>query len=269
MSSMRGITQFVKNSSAFFGLNLSYTVSTDQLDRFFKLIRPVSTEYSLLRVGGNVDGGYLVPNDLDGLGACYSPGVGRVADFELDMAERGISSFLADYSVDGPPVAHPLFTFEKKFLGIHDDEKFMTLQTWMSHTSPDSDSDFMLQMDIEGAEYDVIFQTPQELFKRFRVMVIEFHNLDHLLERCGFQLIHASFAKILKDFDIVHVHPNNCSKVRKYNQYRIPPIMEFTFHRKDRITQRVPNQRFPNELDRPCTRRFKDFALPTCWYMGK
>ena len=48
----------------------------------FKKRGPVKTEHELIRIGGSKDGGYLVPNDLSGIQACFSPGVSDLADFK-------------------------------------------------------------------------------------------------------------------------------------------------------------------------------------------
>ena len=50
------------------------------------------------------------------------------------------------------------------------------------------------------------------------------------------------------------------------NGVAIPPIMEFTFLRKDRITQKGKNLSFPHKLDRANLAQYDDFALPKCWY---
>jgi len=68
---------------------------------FLKKIRPMTTNIPLIRVGSADDGGYLVPDDLEGIKICFSPGVAQQSDFELAMAQRGITCFMADYSVDG------------------------------------------------------------------------------------------------------------------------------------------------------------------------
>ena len=71
-------------------------------------LRPQSVGLELLRLGGESDGGYLVPDDLDDLSACFSPGVSDVADFELSLADGyGVRCHLADASVDGPPLSIP------------------------------------------------------------------------------------------------------------------------------------------------------------------
>lgn len=228
-------------------------------------LRPVKTDHSLIRVGGDGDGGYLVPDDLEGVAGCFSPGVSTVADFEFDLAERGIPCFMVDYSVDGPPLPHSLFDFEKKFLGSVDDPVFTTLESWLERKC-NSTNDLILQMDIEGAEYEVLLGANSDLLRKFRILVIEFHRLDALFDPAGFESIRSTFARILREFEVVHIHPNNCSPVAICDGFEVPPVMEFTFLRKDRIGQRSAATRFPHELDRKCVRNLPDIPLPRGWY---
>ncbi len=81
-------------------ITLGKAASTEAVAEFLSTIRPVETEHPLIRVGGDGDGGYLIPNDLEGIAACFSPGVATTADFEAGMAARGIRCFLADASVE-------------------------------------------------------------------------------------------------------------------------------------------------------------------------
>ena len=72
-------------------------------------MHPMAAPRQLIRIGGGGDGGYLVPDDLDGIAACFSPGVSVTSDFELGMAERSIPCFMADASVDAPQSLLPTF----------------------------------------------------------------------------------------------------------------------------------------------------------------
>jgi hypothetical protein len=244
---------------------MSRTTELDVLEQFFEAVRPVSTNHPLIRIGGESDGGYLIPDDLDNVRVCFSPGVSKVASFESDLAQRGITSFLADYSVDAPPTGNDLFHFEKKYLGTTEDSVYMTLGNWVRRNAPD-EKDMILQMDIEGAEYGIIFDTSSELLQRFRIIVIEFHRLQNLCDKQAFELINLTFKKLLKDFDVVHIHPNNRVKPVTYGTIQIPPLLEFTFLRKDRVLTRQPATHFPHPLDRKNITRKNDFALPPCWY---
>jgi hypothetical protein len=246
-------------------LRITRAIDAERLAGFFRDIKPVSTNHELIRVGGESDGGYLIPDDLEGIKTCFSPGVSSIADFELGMASRGIQCFLADYSVERPPVENPLFHFEKKFLGAAIDPVHTTLEDWVERNAPDQ-REFLLQMDIEGSEYGVIFDTTAETLRKFRILVIEFHALGSLCDQLGFELIDLTFKKLMKDFEIVHIHPNNSLKPVVYAGYTIPMTMEFTFLRKDRISSRQPATKFPHKLDRPNVAGNEDLALPSCWF---
>ena len=240
------------------------TTSPLLLRNFLKMVQPVATNHPLIRLGCEGDGGYLVPDDLEGIAACFSPGVSTVADFELSLAERGIPCYLADYSVDQAPVQHPLISFEKKFLGLENNEVFTTLDAWMAKHEPNK-TDFLLQMDIEGAEYDVLFDVSDETLQKCRVLVIEFHHLDRLIINEGFRFLNLIFKKLDKYFKVVHIHPNNCAPFYVYDEFEIPPIMEFTFLRRDRIFETTPVCDFPAALDRSNVPELPDLQLPLCW----
>jgi Methyltransferase FkbM domain len=244
---------------------LTKSTSAEELGRFLRAVWPVTTEHPLIRLGAGADGGYLVPDDLQGVKTCFSPGVSTTADFEMALAERGIRSLMADYSVEQAPLQHPLFHFEKKFVGLQNDDVFTTLQSWVDRHAPD-DQDMILQMDIEGAEYSVLLSASEALLKRFRILVIEFHGLNDLAEKRGFELINLTFHRLLQEFDLVHAHVNNWTSPRRYQGYELPPLMEFSFLRKDRSCQRTLTTQFPHPLDGTNVSSRQAQVLPRCWY---
>ncbi|PZR72034.1 MAG: hypothetical protein DLM73_14480 [Chthoniobacterales bacterium] len=257
---------FLKESLRRLGLNVSKLTASELIGEFVKKCCPVTTNHELIRIGHNRDGGYLVPNDLDGIEACFSPGVAETASFELEMAKRGIKSYLADYSVEAPPVQNELFYFEKRYLGNQETDVFMTLDSWVKKTSADEEKDLVLQMDIEGAEYDVLLDADPEILNRFRIIVIEFHGLISLTDRFGYKNIDATFNRLLRTHAVVHIHPNNGSRRFMIGRYVIPNDMEFTFLRRDRIAYSEPTTTFPHILDFPCNPNEEDVKLPACWY---
>lgn len=262
---IRNIKKFLFHFLLNKGVKTSPTTAPERLQDFLRLVKPYTTNHELVRVGGNADGGYLIPDDLDGINACFSPGVENTATFETDMAHRGIKSFMADYSVDAAPVKNPLFSFEKKYLGTENNEVYTRLSTWINRCAPDQ-SDFILQMDIEGAEYGVILDTPESELAKFRIMVIEFHYVDELCNHFGFEFINLAFQKLLKQFEIVHVHPNNSNKPFNFHGFDLFHAMEITFLRRDRVASKIPTTSFPHPLDQKCVPDKPDYALPACWY---
>jgi hypothetical protein len=248
------------------GLNVrGQSQAADVLDIIRKL-RPKDCGKDLIRIGGNGDGGYLIPDDLEGIEYCFSPGVGPMADFENDLADRGIRSFLADYSVDSPPLTRPEFTFDKKFLGSTDSGPFITLASWKDKYLMSYTGDMILQMDIEGFEYQVLVNTPDKLLNQFRIIVIEFHSLHRLFDLFDYGLFLSCFGKLLENFYVVHAHPCNSSDSVTKGNIKVPRLMELTFLNKRRVTCAKPQRVFPHKLDADCTRARPPLALPKCWY---
>jgi hypothetical protein len=241
------------------------TCDADLLDLIGKL-RPLDCGIDLIRVGSSGDGGYLIPNDLQGIEYCFSPGVGALSDFENQLADRGIKSFLADYSVESPAVDKPDFIFDKKFLGASDRGVYFTLSTWMDKYLNQYTGDLLLQMDIEGAEYEVILNAPSSLLNQFRIVVIEFHGLTRLFDPFTFRLFSATFEKLLDHFYVAHLHPNNVCGSMKFGEIEIPEMMEFTFLNKRRVNGGVPRREFPHLLDADSAPEVKPLVLPECWY---
>ena len=71
--------------------------------------------------------------------------------------------------------------------------------------------------------------------QRFRIIVIEFHDLDQMFSRFAFNIIKPVFDKLRTPHEVVHAHPNNCADPVRRGSLSMPPVMEFTFYRKDRM----------------------------------
>lgn len=220
----------------YFHVSLVARVNSSEVLAFIKTLHPKVTLKPLIRIGPDEDGGYLLPDDLEGVRACFSPGVDVESRFELQVAERGIDVFLADYSIEKPKYDHPRFQFTKKYIGAMDHGIYMTMDSWVAASLPeDSSSDLLLQMDIEGFEYEGIFSMSQSLLNRFRIIVIEFHFFDRLFEKHFFKKVNRVFEKLLINHSIVHIHPNNDAKPVTIGGIDLPPYLEFTFVRNDRV----------------------------------
>ena len=242
--------------------------SRDDLQTLIYKLHPVSCSKELIRLGPKGDGGYLVPNDLDGIEACFSPGVSCVSGFEKDCADLGMKVFLADKSVEQPAESHRRFDFTKKFVGAISNDDFMTLGNWVNSSKLEPDSDLLLQIDIEGCEYEVFLSMPDSLLHRFRIIVVEFHQLAQLWSKPFFNIASTAFEKILQTHTCVHIHPNNYCGYLDVNGLKIPRVSEFTFLRNDRITDPSFQIFFPNPLDVDSSDR-PSLILPRCWYGGK
>ncbi len=57
----------------------------EKVEGFIKSLHPIKTEHELVRWGAKHDGGYLIPNDFEGIRELFSPGVGGESAFEEDF----------------------------------------------------------------------------------------------------------------------------------------------------------------------------------------
>lgn len=237
----------------------------EHLLKLARRLRPVPCGFPMVRIGPRGDGGYLVPDDLAGIEACFSPGVGRTFAFEADLLARGIPSHLADASVPKPPDLPEGLTFDPVFLGARNADGLVTLDEWMRRRRPDSRGDLLLQMDIEGHEYTVLPSLDPATLARFRIVVVEFHRLPLLADRWLSRVLSPAFDVLLDQFVPVHVHPNNVRRTKHFGDLEVPWTMEFTFLRRDRVRPGGPVPTFPHPLDADCVPARPTVTLPEAW----
>ena len=97
-----------------YNYGLFSTVSYQKLKKLINSIRVYNLGYKLLRIGPNGDGGYLLPDMLDKITNCFSPGVGNIHGFEEDLSKRGIKIYMADKTVERPNLSKENYEFLKK-----------------------------------------------------------------------------------------------------------------------------------------------------------
>ena len=225
----------------------------EQVSAVLSLLHAVDSGHELIRIGGERDGGYLLPDDLGGVIACFSPGVGDSSRFELALEERGIRSFLADASVKGPCAGAEHMDFTAKFLGASTHGNVISLDDWVAEKSAIAGAgDLLLQMDIEGAEYETLLAASDDTLRRFRVLALELHGLDQVGQEYARRLIGATLAKLGRHFVPVHLHPNNFRQTVSVAGLEVPPLLEITYLRRDRCRSMSPQRRYPHPLDRDC-----------------
>ncbi|MDC0737090.1 FkbM family methyltransferase [Cognatishimia sp. SS12] len=220
----------------------------------------------LVRLGPEDDGGYLLPDDLDGIAALFSPGVSDTVGFDHEIARRGIDCFLMDASVEEPDHLLPNMQFQKTFLGARDADPFVTLPSWIKASVP-NDGDLILQMDIEGAEYDVLPHVSAATLDRFRIILLEIHDLHKMWQADWL----ARFGKILNQLNanhlLCHIHANNTAPYFSLAGHTIPDVLELTYIRKDRVSADGSIADVPHPLDRPNCTKTAHFPTPKIWEM--
>lgn len=251
------------------GIIAKKAVAPWEVEKFLARFRENYVSVDLTRVGGDGDGGYLVPKVLDRISHCFSPGIEYKASFESELSKaHGIKSFMADASVTQSPVHDPNFQMVRKFLGSHTDGDFISLSDWMAQSLDGSEDELILQMDIEGSEYEVLAFESAATLQRFAVIIVEFHSLQSMFDRHFLKVLSGLFEKIYSVFSICHVHPNNCCGIATYKGMHVPRAIEVTFLRRDLIEQcRNENDiLLPHALDQRNWRDRDDIAMPESWW---
>lgn len=251
------------------GIMVSKSIPKGQIMELINFIKLNYEPVDLVRIGANGDGGYLFPNIFDEVSVCFSPGVSNIASFEEYLANNfNIKSYLADASVSEAPINNDNFHFTKKFLGARSNNLYFTLSRWIEIVGMNDKENLFLQMDIEGGEIDVLIKEDIETLSKFVGMIIEFHWLDRMFESNTFKMFNAIFSKLLEDFCIVHIHPNNCCGLAEFDNVIIPRVAEFSFLRRDflRKVTRLDEMSIPNKLDFPNVKETKDIILPDIWW---
>ncbi|WP_018331977.1 FkbM family methyltransferase [Actinomycetospora chiangmaiensis] len=230
------------------GISVGPPSDPAQVRELMARLRPVDAGFRLVRLGDDGDGGYLAPDDLDGVVACFSPGVDNRASFELGMAARGVPCFLADGTVPRSPVEHELLHFRSTNIGVVDGPSTTTMDSWIDGCAPPS-GDLVLQMDIEGFEVPALLNISDRNLARCRIMIVEFHELDGLFARATLRQLQAVFDRLLAGHHLVHVHANNYGGVVSRRGVGVPRVIEATFLRRDRVASTRPVAHLPHPLD--------------------
>ena len=232
-------------------LSLSRRTPGEKIEYLLKRLRPVNNGWPLVRVGKSEDGGYLIPEDLADIGRCMSAGCDKNWTFEKSLhSSYGITSSILDSEDKRPFDLDECHKYLAKWLGNKNGTYEINFDSWVKEYSTDNNSDLILQMDIEGFEWQALSDVSLEVLGRFRIMTIEFHGSQNLFNKKLFKTLYEpTINRILLAFDVVHLHPNNCCGIRKFGNLEFPNIFEVTFHRKERAIEHFGFTELPNNLD--------------------
>lgn len=244
------------------GLSLAWVTTASRLQRrqlrFLESLKPLNNGHELIKIGDDADGGYLLPNDFDGIEYCFSPGCGGQWSFERHLSETfGITSFILDEPTSKPKDLDNKQVWRNGLLGSTNLGQYVTLDQWICESLGDCSNDLILQMDIEMAEWECLRNISLQTLEKFRILVIEFHGIESIMDGKRLtSMIIPVFEKLAILFDIVHVHGNNCCGTFAIQNHVFPKVAEFTFHNKNRRAFRTSStftglefRKVPHTLD--------------------
>ena len=119
--------QTTKRILSTFGIDIVRTTSVSQLKQVMKFLLPKTFGHELIRSGGEGDGGYVIPNCLQGISGCFSPGSAGTWKFERELLENfQIPIFLLDRAESKPLDLDDSVIFTNAWLGPSESEGFQT-----------------------------------------------------------------------------------------------------------------------------------------------
>jgi len=174
-------------------------------------IRPVTLRNcALARVGSANDGGYLMClNLIETPGAAYSYGVGANDEWGCGISTRyRIPVHQYDcYDPTRPACETGEFVFHDECVAerreTRDAYVFDTLANQIARNG-DAGKRLIVKIDVEGAEWDALLATPDDVFSRIDQLPMELHG-SH--DRRFLRLIQ----KLKRTFYVVNLHFNNYS----------------------------------------------------------
>ena len=265
---------FLKNKLEFLNFFLSKfkgksyrEIDKKYIKKIISLFKPYEVNIPLIRIGSENDGGYLLPNILDKLNYCFSPGVGNKSDFEKDLEKFGIKSFLADKSVDKPATKLKNFQFDKINIHSFNSLNKKNINDWIfSKINKNQIDQSILQIDTDGFEYEMIFSLNEEILSKIKILIIEFHGLEFIGNEYFANIVSSTVEKIKEYHTVAHIHPNNCCGIHEVGGYKIPSVLEVTFINNNIFNTKYEVSSLPNVLDNKNVKKNNDIKLREYWF---
>lgn len=234
----------------------------DNLEGDYEKLTELLTEYDysgpFVRVGKKNDGGYIMADHFYDNGKAYSFGISDDCSWDKDMAERGYDVYMFDHTIESINCRDDRLHFYKT--GIADSpnhaENLDTLENILRDNECDSNTNMILKMDVEGAEYGFMEMVENDTMKRFDQIVFELHDL-HTRSEDAVRFLE----KIDKLFAIVHVHVNNHTNVVICENKLYPDVVELTLLNRDNylIGARCTRNKYL-DIDAPNWKDIPDFV---------
>ena len=227
---------FVQNQLLRLGLLIRHCSPYTDISRVIELLEVKDCSSKLVKIGGENDGSYFVPNVFDRIDFCVSPGVGPSSTFELEL-ERDfqISSLMIDSSVDNPASELKNGVHIKKFLSAYTDDKNIDIEraTLKAKDLFSSQKRGILQIDIEGSEFHSLLGKISHISEHYEILLLEIHFLDLLCFPFFLGLVEALLEEINSEYNLVYLNENTCCGKLSFGANKIARVIELSYLKKN------------------------------------
>jgi mannosyltransferase OCH1-like enzyme len=234
-----------------------------ELNNFdYSILNTYATPFSLVRVGPNKDGGYIIANGLN-YDLFISCGIANDINFEESFLDiHKIKCIAFDGTITSFPTHKNNMEWIQKNIGFSNTEKTTNLKEYIQNNNK-----IFLKMDIEGSEFNWLDSMLETELEKFSQIVLEVHwPFD--IYRCNM------LKKLNKTHYIIHIHGNNyCDRdIPKHlpsgrtfdgtvainnnimPEIKLPEVFEVTYINKklcDNSLIKMKEIQFPTILDYP------------------
>ena len=216
---------------------------------------------NLVRVGNLYDGGYVALDRYFNSNIAYSFGISTDVSWDKYMAEQGFDVYMYDHTIEGLPEEHEKFHWRKiGIAGIYNSEspELKTFPMLMEENGHTDSKNIILKMDIEGAEWEVFDNLPDDDMTRFDQILIEMHDLN---SEENFSVKERVLEKLNKTHQLVHIHGNHNEPYVMVKGMVMPNVIECTYVKKGLCEFEDFEGFLPDELDRPNNPFWPDIYL--------
>jgi hypothetical protein len=210
--------------------------SASKARRLADLLRPdPGINVPLVRLGPDIDGGYVLSDDLD-VDVAVSVGVGPECGADEDLARRGVEVWQFDHTVEETPSTESGIFFHK--LGVasgEPDHNTRTLDDLLQMAGVREGVDTLLLMDAEGAEWGALTAASDGALERLRQIALEIHGLDLVIADDRADWAIEVLERLRRTHCLVASHGNNFGCYFNFGPILMPSVVETTWVRRDRL----------------------------------
>jgi hypothetical protein len=206
---------------------LNAKIQQDIFDLIAKLRPKRPVNFDLIRIGTLGDGGYFLIDDFDkNSDLVFSIGIGEEFSFDEEISKKVKKVIMVDGSIpDFVPTSSNMIMIHKH-LGLVKNDFFTSLTNLMSSIQETS---YILKLDIEGDEWDILEQMQSFEIIKFKQIIIEFHGLTSFFNVNRLSQFNLVFEKLLASHTVFHIHANNNGSFGLFGDYKLPDVIEVSF----------------------------------------
>lgn len=221
------IKKILKKILWYFNYDLSKIIFNYNLKEILDKLKVNKNDIEMQCFGqANKDGSYYVPKNLiKDIDYLISLGVGPTYEFEKDLSKENIKIQMYDASVDILPTEKNI-KFIKKFVRPSSNDNSIDLNEIIETVN---NKKIMLKMDIEGDEYANLLNLKKEYLSKIKIIIIEFHYLNRLIDKNFNREAIYAIEKLLSSHQAIFSKINRVSDNFKINKNFIPKYLEVTF----------------------------------------